>query len=117
LQLRKKTLKRNDKPKGSSLSFAIEEKQSRMITSRDPSSLSFSTNEGKKVTNNDEPPNLLLSFISEEKKLRDDDKLGGSSLFPATQGKPTSRFFSWVAEYDDEPSSFFGFLFFFFLEL
>jgi hypothetical protein len=40
--------------------------------------------------------NSLSSFTSEEKKLKDDDKLKGSSLFLATQEKPTLRFFSWL---------------------
>jgi hypothetical protein len=97
--LRKKTLKGINKLGGSSLSFATLKKQSRTMTSQDPSS--------------------SLSSTSEEKKLKDDDKLGGLLLSLATQEKPTSRFFSWVAEDDNElkgSSSSFGF-FCFFLEL
>jgi len=48
LQLRKKTLKGDDKSRGLSLSSTIEEKESRMTTSWDPSSLSSFASEEKK---------------------------------------------------------------------
>ncbi len=97
--MREKTLKGNDELGGLSLSFVTKKKQSKMTMSRDLSS--------------------LLSSTSEEKKLKNDDKSRGSSLSLATQEKPTSRFFSWVAEDDNESeslSSSFGF-FCVFLEL
>jgi hypothetical protein len=97
--VREKTLKGNDELGGLSLSFATKKKQSRMTMNRDLSS--------------------LLSSTSEEKKLKNDDKSRGSSLSLATQEKPTSRFFSLVAEDDNESeslSSSFGF-FCVFLEL
>ncbi len=69
--------------------------------SRDPSSLSSSTSEEKKVRDNDKPLGSLSSSTSEQKTRKNDDNPGGLSLSPATQEKPTSRFFSWVAEDND----------------
>jgi hypothetical protein len=48
LQLRKKTLKGDDESRSLSF-FAIEEKKSRMMTSRDPNLSSSSINEEKKL--------------------------------------------------------------------